>query len=162
MVIKSPGTRTQGLVRTPMIIRNFKESDLPAVMDLVETTFNEHYDPNLYLGLAKKWPDGLMVAESGDELVAFLMATEQRPLQSRILILCVKERLRGLGIGQAMMRAIVDRSIRKGYRKMTLEVRISNEGGLNFYARLGFEMIGLIPNFYANGESAFLLKRMLY
>jgi ribosomal-protein-alanine N-acetyltransferase len=161
-VIKSPGTGTQGVVRSPLVIRNFRESDLPLVMELVEGTFNEHYDPNLYLSLAKKWPDGLMVAEAGDQIVAFLMAAEQRPLQARILILCVNEAYRGLGIGKALMRAIIDRSIQEGYRKMTLEVRINNERGLNFYARLGFEMIGLIPKFYSDGQSAFLLKRMLY
>ena len=68
-MIKSPGTGTQGIVRSPLVIRNFRGSDLQPVMELVEGTFNEHYDPNLYLSLAKKWPDGLMVAEAGDQIV---------------------------------------------------------------------------------------------
>lgn len=142
-------------------IRSFEETDLQAVMALVHEIFNETYDPNLYVALSKEWPEGVMVAETDGLLVGFLLATVQRPLQSRILILGVKEGYRDLGIGRAMMHSIINRSVIKGHKSMTLEVRISNQRGQAFYSRLGFEVIGMIPDFYTDHESAFLLRKAL-
>jgi ribosomal-protein-alanine N-acetyltransferase len=142
-------------------IRSFEEHDLTKAMALVSEVFNETYDPNLYLSLSKEWPEGVMVAELNDEIVGFLLTTVQRPLQSRILILGVREGYRNLGIGRALMHSIINRSIIRGHHSMTLEVRISNERGQAFYSRLGFEVIGMIPDFYTDHESAFLLKKVL-
>jgi ribosomal-protein-alanine N-acetyltransferase len=161
MVVRSPGSGINNITSSVLTIRNFRSSDLQRVIPLVEVTFNETYDHDLYLNMARRWPEGQLVAERGDELVGFLMSTEQRPYQARVLILCIKEGNRGMGIGRALMRTIMNRAALEGHRSMTLEVRVSNERGLAFYARLGFEMIGLIPNFYPDGESAFLLKKVL-
>lgn len=143
-------------------LRSFEETDLQAVIALVHAIFHETYDPNLYLALSKEWREGVMVAEMDGQLVGFLLATVQRPLQSRVLILGVKEGHRDLGIGRAMMHSIINRSIIQGHRDMTLEVRISNQRGQAFYSRLGFEVIGMIPDFYTDHESAFLMKKVLY
>jgi ribosomal protein S18 acetylase RimI-like enzyme len=90
-----------------------------------------------------------------------LLSTIHRPLQTRILILGIREAHRGKGIGRALMHSIINRSIIKGHHSMTLEVRVSNERGQAFYSRLGFEVIGMIPDFYTDHESAFLLKKVL-
>lgn len=142
-------------------LRSFEETDLQAVIALVHEIFHESYDPNLYVALSKEWREGVMVAEMDGQLVGFLLATVQRPLQSRVLILGVKEGHRDLGIGRAMMHSIINRSIIQGHRDMTLEVRISNQRGQTFYSRLGFEVIGMIPDFYTDHESAFLMKKVL-
>jgi ribosomal protein S18 acetylase RimI-like enzyme len=142
-------------------IRTFEEHDLQKVMALVSEVFNETYDPNLYISLSKEWPEGVMVAELEGEIIGFLLSTIQRPLQTRILILGIREAHRGKGIGRALMHSIINRSIIKGHHSMTLEVRVSNERGQAFYSRLGFEVIGMIPDFYTDHESAFLLKKVL-
>lgn len=162
MVVRSPRSGGRpSFVQSIMRMRTFEASDLPKVIELVEETFSEAYDPDLYHTLSREWPNGLVVAEMGTEVIGFLMATIQRPFQARVLILGIKEGYRGQGVGRALMQAIMNRSIIRGCRNITLEVRVSNERALNFYSRLGFEMIGLIPKFYRDGESAFLLKKML-
>jgi ribosomal protein S18 acetylase RimI-like enzyme len=163
LVIKAPepGSRP-ALIQSTTRLRSFEESDLQNVIALVHEIFNETYDPNLYIGLAKEWPEGVMVAELNGELVGFLLSTIQRPMQSRVLILGIKEIFRDKGIGRALMHSIINRSIIRGNRNMTLEVRTSNERGQAFYSRLGFEVIGMIPDFYTDHESAFLMKKVLY
>lgn len=162
LVIRAPSLNSP-LGPSPAVarIRSFEEADLQNIIALVHEIFNETYDPNLYLSLAKDWPDGVMVAEMNGIIIGFMMATVQRPLQSRILILGVKEGYRDLGIGRALMHSIINRSIIRGHKSMTLEVRISNERGQAFYSRLGFEVIGMIPDFYTDHESAFLMKKLL-
>lgn len=161
MVVRSPGSSIINIVNSILTIRTFSRSDLSQVAPLVEGTFHENYETDLYVSMSEKWPEGQLVACAGTEVVGYLMASEHRPLQARVLILCVRKDHRGLGIGRALMRTLITRAIIKGCRNMTLEVRISNEKGLAFYAKLGFEMIGLIPKFYSDGESAFLLKKVL-
>jgi ribosomal-protein-alanine N-acetyltransferase len=161
LVVRSPGSSITNIINSVLTIRAFKRSDLSQVVPLVEGTFHENYETDLFFSMSEKWPGGQLVACAGNEVIGFLMATEHRPLQARVLILCVRKDHRGLGIGRALMRTIMTRAIIKGCRNMTLEVRVSNEKGLAFYARLGFEMIGLIPKFYSDGESAFLLKKVL-
>lgn len=163
MVIRAPSLGIRPSSSQLMTkIRSFEEPDLQTVMVLVQEVFHEAYDPNLYLSMSKEWREGVMVAEMNDVLVGFLLATIQRPLQTRILILGVKDGYRDIGIGRALMHSIINRSIIQGHRSMTLEVRISNERGQAFYSRLGFEVIGMIPDFYTDHESAFLLKKVLY
>lgn len=163
MVVRSPrpGTRPN-FVQSIMKIRPFETDDLPQIITLVQGTFNEAYDYNIYLDKAMEWPGGSIVAEIGTEVIGYLLATTHRPLQTRILILGIKEGYRGHGVGKTLMHALMNRSIIKGNRSITLEVRVSNDLALAFYAKLGFEMIGMIPKFYSSGESAFLLKKVLY
>ena len=161
MVVRSPGPSVTNIINSILTIRNFRKSDIPQVAPLVEGTFHENYETDLFVSMSEKWPEGQLVACAGNDVVGFLMATEHRPLQARVLMLCVRDDHRGLGIGRALMRTIMTRAIVRGCRNLTLEVRVSNEKGLAFYAKLGFEMIGLIPKFYADGESAFLLKKVL-
>ena len=134
MVVRSPGTRITDIFSSILTIRTFRTADLPQVPPLVEGTFHEVYETDLYVSMSEKWPEGQLVACAGSEIVGFLMATEQRPFQARVLILCVRSDHRGMGIGRAMMRTILTRAIIKGCRNMTLEVRVSNEKGLTFYA----------------------------
>jgi len=162
LVIRAPSLGVRpGPAQAITKIRSFEETDLQSVISLVHEIFNETYDPNLYISLSKEWHEGVRVAEMNGLLIGFLLATVQRPLQSRVLILGIKEGYRDLGIGRALMHSILNRSIIRGHRSMTLEVRISNERGQAFYSRLGFEVIGMIPDFYNDHESAFLLKKVL-
>ena len=42
-----------------------------------------------------------------------------------------------------------------------LEVRVSNEPAIRLYEKLGYKKLGIIPFYYADGEDAFLMYKIV-
>lgn len=71
----------------------------------------------------------------------------------------------GKGIGNIMMRTILDVAKKIGYEQVELEVISGNEGAISLYRKLGFEKYGTFPNNmkYADGQYAdayWMVKRL--
>jgi len=58
------------------------------------------------------------------------------------------------GYGTALLNALLERAEKDGITAVTLEVRVSNEGAIRLYERLGFVSSGIRPKFYPDGEDA--------
>ena len=75
-----------------------------------------------------------------------------------ILNLAVGKEFRRRGVASQLVKAVLDWSRAEGARQAYLEVRASNEGGIAFYARMGFRACGRRPNYYRDPvEDAILL-----
>jgi ribosomal protein S18 acetylase RimI-like enzyme len=48
-----------------------------------------------------------------------------------------------------------------GALSATLEVRVSNKKAQALYSTLGFQMIGIVPSYYSDGEAAIIMKLRL-
>lgn len=55
---------------------------------------------------------------------------------------------RGFGIGEALLRHLIDVAKSENCSLITLEVRVSNTPARNLYEKLGFKNVGLRKNFY--------------
>lgn len=65
---------------------------------------------------------------------------------------------RRLGIGEAVLRQVIELVRLRGGRLITLEVRPSNAAALGLYRKLGFKMMGVRQGYYTNpAEDAFVL-----
>jgi len=42
---------------------------------------------------------------------------------------------------------------------MELQVKVSNIEAISFYRKLGFKEVGLIPNYYQDGEDALIMSK---
>ncbi|MEM0223105.1 MAG: GNAT family N-acetyltransferase, partial [Thermofilum sp.] len=64
------------------------------------------------------------------------------------------------GIGTALMIEAME-SMKKFYgaEEYYLEVRVSNEPAIRLYKKLGYSVIKVIPNYYLDGEDAYLMAR---
>ena len=62
----------------------------------------------------------------------------------------------GLGLGRAMMRAMLDEAKKFGYEQAELEVVTTNERAVGLYKSFGFEVCGTLPRNmkYADGSYA--------
>jgi ribosomal-protein-alanine N-acetyltransferase len=81
--------------------------------------------------------------------------------EAHLLNLCVREDLRGRGIGRNMLRLLVERARQAGMEAVFLEVRPSNPKAIALYASEGFVQVGLRKGYYqaAGGrEDALVLK----
>lgn len=63
---------------------------------------------------------------------------------------------------QGIAAALIERQLENPMDFITLEVRQSNTPAINLYAKMGFESVGIRPNFYSNPtENAIIMTRNL-
>jgi ribosomal-protein-alanine N-acetyltransferase len=58
----------------------------------------------------------------------------------------------GRGYARRLLRALLGGMVRRGVRRITLEVRESNEAALRLYRAFGFERVGRRRRYYADPE----------
>ena len=70
----------------------------------------------------------------------------------------------GVGLGRAMMCALLDAAMTLGYEQAELEVVTTNERAVRLYKSLGFEVCGTLPRnmTYADGSYADLYAMIRY
>ncbi|MFY9176133.1 MAG: ribosomal protein S18-alanine N-acetyltransferase [Caldicoprobacterales bacterium] len=83
--------------------------------------------------------------------------------EAHITNIGVHPHYRGRGIGEAIMRGLIETASRLKVEGMTLEVRVSNVIAQNLYKKLGFVSVGVRKGYYSdNGEDALIMWRNKY
>ena len=141
--------------------RNFEHEDLFDVVRLANRSLNENYDGGLFLQLGDLYPEGFIVAEARQGILGFLLGVVERAYEARILILAVDDGVRKRGIGTTLVHLFTERFRLAGIRRLNLEVRVTNENAIRLYERLGFERRKIIPRYYADGEDAYLMSKII-
>ncbi len=87
------------------------------------------------------------VVEIGFNLVGYgVMSTGAG--EAHILNLCVRETMRGRGIGRTLLRQLLDLAAEAGVEDAFLEVRPSNLAAIRLYQSLGFVQVGVRKGYY--------------
>jgi len=98
------------------------------------------------------------VAERDGWIAGFVLARYAGG-EMEVLNLAVAEAARRTGVGRALVRAALAEGEARGAAQAFLEVRESNAGAIEFYARLGFSAIGRrTPYYQAPVEDALILS----
>ncbi len=145
----------------PVQYRLFEETDLHQVLRLANEALDEDYDGGLFLHFARMHPEAFHVAEAGDEIVGFVMGTVQRAYEARILALAVCEQWRRQGIATDLAQRFLMAFRQHGVKRITLEVRLTNEPAIGLYRSMGFEQDGIVEDYYNDGEDAYVMVRSL-
>jgi ribosomal-protein-alanine N-acetyltransferase len=64
---------------------------------------------------------------------------------------------RGCGLAQLLMLALLDAAIAGGAIRSTLEVRVSNLPARRLYEKLGYQIVGIRPRYYRDGEDGLIM-----
>lgn len=146
---------------TKITIRKFLASDINRIIEIEKASFPQGtYSKRRLKHLAQKHPNGFFVAQSADKPVGYIIAYTR----SKIIdfdSLAVDKKFRRLGIGRTLVNLILKRFGKKGFKKASLEVRISNKKALSFFQSLGFEIRKILKKYYRDGEDAFRLEKQL-
>lgn len=118
----------------------------PDVRERLIPMLREHPTSLVLLALVDDDPVGIAVCFFG------LSSFRARPLLN-IHDLAVLPQYHGRGVGQALLRAVEDRALRKGCCKLTLEVLDDNTRARALYRRFGFEDVVV-----GNSPTRFLAK----
>ncbi|MGB6500810.1 MAG: GNAT family N-acetyltransferase [Thermoplasmata archaeon] len=143
-----------------MTLRGFLSLDVPFIASIVEEALHERYDPSLYASLGMDWPDGFLIAADPVGVpVGFLLGVSQVPGEARVLMFAVARGHRAQGIGARLMDAFLERCRGRGFRRVTLEVRVSNATAIRFYARYQYSVTDLLRAYYSDGENGYQMAR---
>jgi ribosomal-protein-alanine N-acetyltransferase len=137
-------------------IRPFEFDDSRKILEIEEAIFNEP-NPLLYAMIESRPLEGFIVAEAGGDLCGYLLGTLLMD-EARILLIAVKDAHRRKGIGAQLVSEYVE-SVKGRASMIRLEVRASNLAAQTFYFKLGFRFIGMVNNYYRNGDSAYIMVR---
>ena len=87
------------------------------------------------------------VVEIGFDLVGYAVMSTGAG-EAHILNLCVRETMRGRGIGRTLLRQLLDLAAEAGVEDAFLEVRPSNLAAIRLYQSLGFVQVGVRKSYY--------------
>lgn len=120
------------------------------------------------------WSDGIFrdclrvgylcrVAECDGEIVGYGIVAMGAG-EAHILNICVRDSMRGRGIGRQMLALLIDRSAQAGMQDVFLEVRPSNPHAIALYQSVGFVEVGRRRDYYqavGGREDALVLRLSL-
>jgi [ribosomal protein S18]-alanine N-acetyltransferase len=135
-------------------IRPFEFDDSRELLEMEEAIFNEP-NPLLYAMIENRPMEGFMVAVEDGAVVGYLLGTLLMD-EARLLLIAVRDQYRRHGIGTKLVNEYVD-SVRGRANMVRLEVRTGNLAAQTFYFKLGFRFVGMINNYYRNGDNAYVM-----
>jgi ribosomal-protein-alanine N-acetyltransferase len=141
-------------------IRRMKEDDLPAVRTIEALSFSNPWSDSTFLGEIQNTPVScplVVVRKPSDRVIGYIIYWHIRE-DVQVNNIAVHPEFRGKGIGEALMRHVIDKVRKNGATFMTLEVRLSNAAAVTLYKKLGFDILGTRKNYYTNpDEDAYLM-----
>jgi ribosomal-protein-alanine N-acetyltransferase len=139
----------------------FKPENLIESLKLINITLGESYSPNFIMNIYNSWPQGSIIAKSGDTIVGVVIAVINPPKNARILILSVDEKYQRQGIGETLLRALINQCYKKNFNVIQLEVRVNNTNAIRFYTKHKFFIDRVLPKYYRDGDNGYLMYRIL-
>ena len=132
-----------------MNIRKMKDTDIAAVSRIEKLTHIQPWSENVLRDCYHS--DYLcLVAEGNDyqkELKGYIILSQVLD-EAHLLNLCVSLKYQGFGLGRELTARGIKEVVKRGARKMFLEVRRSNMRAISLYESFGFSEIGIRTNYY--------------
>lgn len=141
-----------------IILRDALEGDLDKIVAIDAASFSQPWQPQTFAQSLQDDKTRVIVAQKEDEICGFGVAYVVGD-EGEIATLAVAQNARGHGLGVQLLRTLCDWSAARGAVRVFLEVRESNVAAQRIYGRLGFVVVGKRKNYYADGETALLMKR---
>jgi len=139
------------------MIRPFSLADLEFILQIENHSFPKSpYDWATFLNLHALYPETFLVyvdtshGQRGEEILGYIVFSQD----GHILSIAVLPQHRRKGIGRQLLQRAMAAS---GLKKVWAEVRRSNRGAQAFYSKMGFQRIGVVPNYYGN-EDALIIQ----
>ena len=144
-------------------IRRASPLDLPALLALERSAFTtDHLSPRQYRQhLVSPTAIVLVAADESGLLGTALVFFRRESDLARLYSIAVAHDARGRGVGEALLAAVEQAALRRGARRMRLEVRQDNAGAIRLYERGGYARFAERPGYYEDGGHAWRYEKKL-
>lgn len=144
-----------------MIIREMKQSDVPAIAELEKQCFSAPWSENMITSSMESRLSCWLVAEINGTIAGYV-GSESVIDSADMMNIAVAPEFRRQGVGIALVNGLISRLQRKSIAFLLLEVRVSNKPAIAMYEKMGFLQVGLRPRYYCNPrEDAFIMRKEL-
>lgn len=133
-------------------IRPMCPADIPAVAELDRQIFSEPWSEQGFEEALLGQQNLFLVAEPEDDVIAGYIGLYGSYDEGDITNVAVAEAFRGNGIGTLLVKSMKEMAVRRGIRRIYLEVRDSNETAQRVYEKAGFSVCGRRKKFYRQPE----------
>lgn len=144
-----------------LYLRSMTIADIDDVMVIETAAFASPWSRQFFLEELRATHAKSVLCQRDGKPVGYVIYWEL-PGELDIHNVAVHPQYRRRGVARAMLNDIIESAAKRGIRRLTLEVRRSNESAQTLYRSLGFEVCGLRKGYYSdNGEDAWLMERKL-
>lgn len=99
-----------------------------------------------------------LICKHDSKIIGFIIFSPINP-EAHILSISVTKKIQSKGVGALLLQSMLDQCAAMNYKKIFLEVRISNIQAINFYQKFGFSKDAIRDNYYTdNSEDALLMS----
>ena len=138
-----------------MTIRQFHEKDMKPVLEIETETFPETgFSERQFRSYGVEDRATFLVYEENGETIGYVIFSSDTSSSTVYLAsLAVESQYRRRGIGTELMRRAMEAARTRGAQRMTLHVRTSNDGAIEFYRGLGFGIRATVPGYYRDEDA---------
>jgi ribosomal-protein-alanine N-acetyltransferase len=146
-------------VKTAVDIRPLALADLNAIEQIERRSYPTPWSRSMFAGELAK-PASLCLGAFEDDRLAGYLIISRYVDAWHVMNIAVAPQFRRRGIATALLQKLFEQTEDGSRRGYTLEVRVSNEGAIKLYERLGFTARGTRRGYYTdNREDALIMWR---
>lgn len=141
-------------------VRAMLESDLLRVSLIDAASQPSPWSQDRFAGELALPQSRLTVAEKGGRVVGYLCAWEVAgELEIQNIVTALE--CRRCGVATALLEELLTYARSVALSRLLLEVRSGNDAAIALYRRYGFHACGVRHGYYADGDDALLMERLL-
>ncbi len=146
-----------------MKLRAFQSVDLETLHRIDQACFPPgiSYSPAMLKRFIAHAKSKTWVAEKSGEIAGFLIASEEPQKVGHIITIDVAEPHRRAGVGTMLMDTAEKWAADKHLRLIYLETADDNRPAQSFYTGRGYHKVEEIPNYYSNGQTAWVMVKWM-
>ena len=101
----------------------------------------------------RRWLRIVMCLPNKSRVIGY-MGFRLQPAEMHISTIAVHPDWRGKGLGELLLLTAMDKALKQRARRVTLEMRVSNNVARRLYHKYGFQLKGTLAKYYRDGEDA--------
>mgnify|MGYP001031050181 CR=1 FL=1 len=141
-------------------VRLCERRDLEKVTEIERSCFDEPYDFSTFSYLLGADPEGFLVAECEGRVVGYAIG-QLRSGRGLVISLAVDPRYRGGGVGESILKELLEHFQRKHVKSVELQVDVHNSYAIKLYEKMGFQVKKTMREYYSSGKDAYLMSKIL-
>lgn len=148
-------------MESAITIRDAQPDDLPSILEIEKLCFKEDsFTKSQFIYLMTRGKGAFFILQAGTRTIAYLSVSfNSRTHNLRIYSIAVHPGCQGMQLGQLLMDKAIEYAEGCNARKMTLEVKTTNNPAIGLYKKNGFEMSYIKPNYYHDGSDAYYMTK---
>lgn len=141
-------------------MRLCERRDLETVLEIERSCFDEPYGFSTFSYLLGSDPNGFLVAERDGRVVGYAIG-QIRMGTGLVVSLAVDPHHRGGGLGENLLRGVLEYFRRNHVKTVELQVNVHNSFAIKVYEKLGFRIKRTLRGYYSSGKDAYLMNKVL-